>query len=100
MGGWLRPCFVALGLLFASLAQGGEAMRFVHAPPEVSGDQRATYFWELLEAALESNRHIYGDYEIASYPVPMSHARTIAEMEAGDQGRVNIFVPGDRKSVV
>ena len=56
MGGWLRPCFVALGLLFASLAQGGEAMRFVHAPPEVSGDQRATYFWELLEAALDVPR--------------------------------------------
>jgi hypothetical protein len=69
-------------------------MRFVHAPPEVSGDQRASYFWELLAAALESNRHVYGDYEIASYPVPMSHARTIAEMEAGGQGRVNIFVPG------
>jgi hypothetical protein len=61
-------------------------MRFVHAPPEVSGDQRASYFWELLAAALESNRHVHGDYEIASYPVPMSHARTIAEMEAGGQG--------------
>lgn len=90
----LKRGLLVLGLTLVSLAQGGETMRFVHAPPEVSGDQRASYFWELLAAALESNRHIYGDYEIASYPVPMSHARTIAEMEAGGQGRVNIFVPG------
>lgn len=89
-----RQLLLALGLsLLASLAQGGETMRFVHAAPEISGDERATYFWELLAAALESNRHIFGDYEITSYPVPMSHARIIAEMEADGQGRVNIFVP-------
>jgi hypothetical protein len=91
---WLRLLLFALGLsLFALQAAAGETMRIVHAAPEISGDQRATYFWELLSAALESNRHIYGDYEITSYPVPMSHARIIAEMEADGQGRVNIFVP-------
>lgn len=68
-------------------------MRFIHAAPEIAGDQRAAYFWELLAAVLESNRHRYGDYEIVSYPIPMNYARTVAEMSPGGQGRVNVFVP-------
>lgn len=82
-----------LGSSFARATQGGEIMRIVHAAPEVNGDRRATYFWELLGAALESNRDKYGDFVIETYPVPMNYARTVAEMSEGGKGRVNIFVP-------
>lgn len=90
---WLCGLLFGLGLALAGAATAGEPMRIVHAAPEVPGDQRASYFWELLDAALASNRDKYGEYSIEAYPLPMSHARIIAEMEAGDQGRINIFVP-------
>lgn len=92
----LKQVFLALAISLVSLislAQAGEIMRFVHPSPEIAGDQRATYFWALLGAALESNRHLYGDYEIVGYPVPMNYARTVAEMSPGGQGRVNVFIP-------
>jgi hypothetical protein len=88
-----RLLALGISLSFAGLAQGGETMRFVHAAPEVNGDERAAYFWDLLGAALESNRDTYGDYVIESYPVPMNYARTVAEMSEGGQERVNVFVP-------
>ena len=65
-------------------------MRFVYPPPEVKGDQRHLYYWELLAAALDSNRGKYGDYEVVPYDTPMNYARAVQELEAGDRGRVNI----------
>lgn len=88
-----RLLALSICISVAALAQGAETMRFVHAAPEVNGDERAAYFWNLLGAALESNREIYGDYVIETYPVPMNYARTVAEMSEGGQERVNVFVP-------
>ena len=66
-----------------------EPMRFVYPPPEAPGDERHLYYWQLLDAALSSNRDRYGDYIATSYSVPMTFQRAVAEVEAGG-GRVNI----------
>ncbi len=77
-------------LLHAWPARGAEPMRFVHPPPESTSDQRHTYYWTLLEAALQSNRAQFGDYTVVSYGTPMNFQRAVAEVESGDAGRVNI----------
>ncbi|GAB4060935.1 hypothetical protein GCM10028811_21180 [Uliginosibacterium sediminicola] len=64
-------------------------MEFVYPPPESATDRRHTYYWELLDAALRSNRRQYGDYVLKPYRSAMSFARAEAELEQGD-GRVNI----------
>lgn len=66
-------------------------MRFIHPPPEIAGDNRHTYYWELLDAALRATRRSHGDYLIASHPLPMSFQRAAAELEAGDRERINII---------
>lgn len=68
----------------------GETLRFVYPPPEIRGDQRHAYYWDLLAAALEANRGRYGDYELVAYDTPMNFARAATEVESGDRGRVNI----------
>lgn len=81
-----------LGALAPGLrARGAEPMRFVHPPPETTSDQRHTYYWALLEAALQSNRAQFGDYTVVSYDTPMNFQRGVAEVESGDAGRVNIL---------
>ena len=82
----LLSCLALSGLP----ARGAEPMTFIHPPPEVASDQRHTYYWELLEAALQSNRSKYGDYKLVSYGLPMNFQRAVAEVEAGEKGRVNI----------
>ncbi|MEC5388329.1 hypothetical protein VVD49_21530 [Uliginosibacterium sp. H3] len=67
-----------------------EAMKFIHPPPENEGDQRHTYYWELLDAALQANKSKYGDYQLAPYDKPMNFLRAVAELESGDTGRVNV----------
>ncbi len=66
-----------------------EEMRFVYPPPEISGDERHLYYWQLLEAALASNRDKYGDYTAVPFATGMSFQRAAAEVEAGGK-RVNI----------
>jgi hypothetical protein len=77
----------ALGLGADVMAQ---PMRFTHPPPESSTDGRHTYYWQLLEAALATNRAQYGDHEVGPYDQPMNFARAAAELASGDAGRVNI----------
>ncbi|MDP5239415.1 hypothetical protein Q9Q94_07725 [Uliginosibacterium sp. 31-16] len=71
-------------------ARAAEPMSFIHPPPENLNDQRHTYYWELLEAALQANKAKYGDYKVVSYGTPMNFQRAAAEVEAGEKGRVNI----------
>ena len=66
-----------------------DPMRFVYPPPEAPGDERHLYYWQLLDAALASNRDQYGDYTMASFALPMTFQRAAAEVESGG-GRVNI----------
>ena len=66
-----------------------ETMNFTHPPPEAAGDERHLYYWQLLEAALSSNREQFGDYTVKPFDTPMSFQRASAEVESG-QGRVNI----------
>jgi hypothetical protein len=66
-----------------------EPMRFVYPPPEVAGDERHLYSWQLLEAALAANREQYGDYSLQPYPSSMTFQRGVAEVESGGR-RVNI----------
>lgn len=80
-------CTLLGSLAFAA----GPPMRFVHPPPEAAGDIRHTYYWELLEAALKATRRQYGDYVIESHPLSMSFQRAVAELEAGERGRINII---------
>ncbi|GAB2895441.1 hypothetical protein GCM10027046_25810 [Uliginosibacterium flavum] len=79
-----------LPIVNALPAQGAEPMSFIHPPPENISDQRHTYYWEILEAALLANKGKYGDYKVVSYGTPMNFQRGVAEVEAGDKGLVNI----------
>ena len=81
---------VAVALLLLIQGQGHAAeQRFVYPPPEVSGDERHSYYWQLLEAALASNRDKYGDYTARPFETAMTFQRASTEVEAGG-GRVNI----------
>lgn len=84
--GLLLICLSAITLA----ARAAEPMHFIHPPPENVSDKRHSYYWEILEAALQSNRSKYGDYRITSYGMPMNFQRAVAEVEAGGKGRVNI----------
>jgi hypothetical protein len=66
-----------------------ESMRFVYPPPEAAGDERHLYYWQLLDAALASNRDKYGDYSLTPFSDTMTFQRAVAEVEAGGK-RVNI----------
>jgi hypothetical protein len=67
----------------------GDGMHFVDPPPEAPGDERHLYYWQLLDAALASNRDKYGDYSASAFSSPMTFQRSAAEVESGG-GRVNI----------
>ncbi|MBX9816800.1 MAG: hypothetical protein K2X79_02165 [Burkholderiaceae bacterium] len=84
--GLLLICLSALTLA----ADAAEPMHFIHPPPENASDKRHTYYWEILDAALKSNRSKYGDYKITAYSLPMNFQRAAAEVEAGEKRRVNI----------
>ena len=77
-----------LALLFAGICT-AETMPFVYPPPEIAGDERHDYYWQLLDAALAANRDRYGDYTLAPFATPMTFQRAAAEVEAGGK-RVNI----------
>lgn len=66
-----------------------ETTNFVHPPPEAAGDERHLYYWQLLDAALASNREQFGDYTVKAFDTPMTFQRAAAEVESGS-GRVNI----------
>ena len=66
-----------------------ETMNFIHPPPEAAGDERHLYYWQLLDAALASNREQFGDYTVKAFDTPMTFQRAVVEVESGT-GRVNI----------
>lgn len=82
---WLR---LLLALLFCS-GVAAEPLRFAYPPPEAAGDERHSYYWDLLDAALKANRDRFGDFEMHPYPVAMTFQRAAAEVETG-KGLVNI----------
>ena len=83
-------CFRCLILVLAFCAGlHAETMNFVHPPPEAAGDERHLYYWQLLDAALASNRDTFGNYSVRSFETPMTFQRGAAEVESGN-GRVNI----------
>lgn len=67
----------------------GAGLTLVYPPPESAGDERHLYYWQLLDAALASNRDQYGAYSLQAYPTAMTFQRGVAEVESGN-GRVNI----------
>lgn len=88
---------LALFALLATMATAAP-MRFVYPPPENPADQRQIYYWQLLAAALDSNRERYGDYTLEPFPTPMNYQRAQAELEAGGE-HVNIFAPGTNRQL-
>lgn len=84
----LRTCLLLL--LFVFGAASAEPMRFVYPPPEAPGDERHLYYWQLLAAALSSNRDKYGDYSATPFAVSMTFQRGVVEVESGGS-RVNII---------
>ncbi|MBS1226971.1 MAG: hypothetical protein H6R17_248 [Proteobacteria bacterium] len=84
----LRMIFLLLLCVFGVAR--AAPMRFVYPPPEAVGDERHLYYWQLLDAALSSNRDKYGDYSATPFAVPMSFQRGVAEVESGGS-RVNII---------
>ena len=85
----LRAFFLLLLCVLCAAAR-AEPMRFVYPPPEAAGDERHLYYWQLLDAALSSNRDKYGDYSATPFALPMSFQRGAAEVESGGR-RVNII---------
>lgn len=85
----LRTLVLLLLFAFGANALAAEAMRFVYPPPEIAGDERHSYYWLLLDAALAANRDRYGDYRLAPFATPMTFQRAATEVEAGGE-RVNI----------
>lgn len=79
-----------LSALVAIPALAAEPLTFIHPPPESTSDQRHTYYWEILEAALQANKSQYGDYKVIAHGTPMNFQRAAAEVQAGDKGLVNI----------
>ena len=80
---------VVLLLLSGSSGLRAAEQRFVYPPPEASGDERHSYYWQLLEAALAANRDKYGDFSATPFETAMTFQRASAEVEAGG-ARVNI----------
>lgn len=76
--------------LFFNVSYASEPLTFIHSPPENASDQRLNYYWQILEAALQSNISEFGDYKIISYGTPMNTLRAVTEVEGGEQGRINI----------
>lgn len=68
----------------------GETMHFIHPPPENPQDQRLSYYWEMLDSALQASSARYGPYTLRSYGTPLSPQRALAEVASGDAGRINI----------
>ena len=84
----LRLVFFLFFLAFGSGVQ-GSGMHFVYPPPEEAGDERHLYYWQLLDAALASNREHYGNYTAVPFTSPMTFQRAAAEVETVG-GKVNI----------
>lgn len=78
-----------LALSILSSPSWGTGLTLVYPPPESAGDERHRYYWQLLDAALASNRDQYGAYSLQAYPTAMTFQRAVAEVESGN-GRVNI----------
>ena len=58
-------------------------MRFVYPPPEMAGDERHLYYWQLLNAALASNSSRYGDYVAMPHGDAMTFQRAVAGVQSG-----------------
>jgi hypothetical protein len=85
-----RTILLLLGaLLITRGVSAQEPLNFVHPPPENAGDQRHSYYWEILEAALKANKERFGPYQLRAFDAPMTFARAASEVESGT-GRVNI----------
>lgn len=89
---WALAAAVAVGVAAITTAADAAAqpMRFVHPQPESANDGRHTYYWQLLEAALQANQAQFGAYEVHAYDKAMNFTRAVAELASGDEGRVNI----------
>lgn len=83
---WL--CTAPTSFLQAKVA--AEVMTFTHPPAAFAGDQRHTYYWELLSAALACNQDRFGDYNVAPYARTLPFKRSVAEVASG-HGRVNVI---------
>ena len=81
-----RHLFLLLVLCATAHAQ---TMNFVHPPAEAAGDERHIYYWQVLDAALASNRDQFGGYTVKAFDTPMTFQRAVAEVGSGS-GRVNI----------
>lgn len=76
-------------LLVLSATAHAQTMNFVHPPAEAAGDERHLYYWQVLDAALASNRDQFGGYTVKAFDTPMTFQRAVAEVGSGS-GRVNI----------
>lgn len=65
--------------------------QFIRNGSESPDDQRYTYHWDVLRAALDATRPSYGDYVLATAPSYMNESRQIVEMKKGD-GAINTMV--------
>lgn len=86
-------CLILIGINWTGYAWAGDeppSWRFVQNGPESPGDQRYSYHWMVLKAALDATRSNYGDYSLA-WSTYMNESRQIAEMKK-DRGLINTLV--------
>lgn len=86
-------CLLVAGLVPLDGLRAADAAaqwRFVHNAPETADDQRYTYHWRVLRAALDATRGEYGDYRLEPGQ-PMSEKLQVIEMQR-PQGGLNTLV--------
>lgn len=80
----LRACCSFLLMLLCCLMAVAEPMRYVYPPPESDNDHRYDYYWDLLRAALESNKEKYGPYVLVPHAARMNATRATVSMRQPD----------------
>jgi len=86
-------CLILAGLNWTGRVWAGDeppSWRFVQNGPESPGDQRYSYHWMVLKAALDATRSNYGEYSVA-WSTYMNESRQIAEMKK-EKGLINTLV--------
>ena len=85
----------ALVLLVLNLsATFAAALEVVHPAPELAGDTRFEYYWQLLARALTLTEPDFGPYVLRSATSAMTERRALEELMT-DSGKITVLVHGN-----
>lgn len=90
-----RQLIGAAALLpFLRTAALAKALVVVRPAPELPGDTRYDYYWQLLAAALRATEQDFGPFELKVGSTAMTEARSLYELEQGSN-LISILVHGN-----